>query len=81
MVCVGIYAVLVNNITVADNLQRDILPLPPMMVILSAFPCSSPAHLQSQFRGALKACHGAVEIFRAKRRKYDPTLTREEPIE
>ena len=48
MICVGIYAVLVNTLTVADNLHSAIFQSPPIP-LSCASPCLRPAHLQSQF--------------------------------
>ena len=47
MICVGIYAVLVNTLTVADNLHSAIFQSPPTP-LSCAFPYLRPAHLQSQ---------------------------------
>lgn len=48
MICVGIYAVLVGEMVLADNLHSAIFPLQPIP-LSSVSPCSNPAHWQNPF--------------------------------
>ena len=81
MICVGIYAILVNNMIIADNLHSAIFSLAAYTVILCFSLFKSGALAKSIFSAHSRRVKGRVEIFRAKRRKYYPTLTRENPIE
>ena len=66
MICVGIYAVLVNSMIIADNLHSAIFPLQPTL-LSSAFPCSNPAHWRSRYFPRISGrVKGRVEILRSK---------------
>ena len=79
MVCVGIYAVLVNNITVADNLHSAIFSLAAYTVILCFSLFKSGALAKSIFRGALKACQGQGGDFQSEAAKIRPDLDAGKP--
>ncbi len=60
MICVGIYAVLVNDMIYSgQSAQRDISPLQPTP-LSSVSPCSNPAHWQNPYSTPLRA-HGFRE--------------------
>ena len=66
MICVGIYAVLVNDMVIADNLHSAIFSLAAYTVIL-CFSLFKLAHLQSQFLMHISGVSRAgVEILRSK---------------
>ena len=56
MICVGIYAVLVGEMVVADNLHSAIFPLQPIP-LSSVSPCSNPAHWQNPFSMHINTAH------------------------
>lgn len=59
MICVGIYAVLVGEMVLADNLHSAIFPLQPIP-LSSVSPCSNPAHWQNPYSTPTK---GRKEVF------------------
>ena len=80
MICVGIYAVLVNNMIIADNLHSAIFSLAAYTVILCFSLFKSGRTGEVDILRALAACQGQGGDFQSEAAKYDPTLTRITPI-